>query len=90
MTNRNTESSDPCSRLRSLVQQQYKTEAKNNNRKVQRGGVLLALIPIGVAIASALGSKFAGDMYDWVKKKITGGKINVPHHKTKKNKELNF
>ena len=43
-----------------------------------------ALIPIGVAIASTLGSKFAGDLYDWIKKKVTSGSgAKIPHHKTK-------
>ena len=43
-----------------------------------------ALVPIGVAIASALGSKLAGDLYDFIKSKVTGSGHKVPHLKTKK------
>ena len=78
-----SESTDPVARLRSLVQQQYKSDAKNDKKKIQRGGIAPILIPIGVAIASALGSKAISDIYDWVKSKVTGSGVKVPYHKTK-------
>ena len=53
--------------------------------KLQRGGVL-PLIPIAMAIGSAVAGKLAGDLYDFVKKKVTGGSYKMPIHKTKKEK----
>ena len=78
------EINDPVARLRSIVQSEYKSE-KKGKKKTQKGGVF-PLVPIGIAIASAVGSKLAGDLYDYVKKKITGGGQKVPNHKTKKEK----
>ena len=56
-----------------MVKDHYKKEEKeqrkNKNKKVVKGGFAPALIPIGVAIAYALGSKLASDLYDFVKKK---------------------
>ena len=63
-----SENNDPVSRLRSLVQEKYSIEEKKNKIKTQKGG-LIPLLPIGIAIASALGSKLVGDLYDFVKKK---------------------
>ena len=83
------ENKDPVARLRDLVQKDYMTqERKNRKLKAQKGGVL-PLIPIGVAIASTLGSKLVSDIYDFVKKKITsGGGGMVPYHRTLKEKKL--
>ena len=78
------ENSDPVARLRRLVNEQYNSETKKDKRKIQRGGVVPALIPIGVAIASALGSKAISDIYDWIKSKVTGSGVKVPYHKTKR------
>ena len=74
---------DPVARLRTLVQKEYKTE--KNGKKIQKGGVF-PLVPIAMAIGSAVAGKLAGDLYDFVKKKITGGGQKVPNHKTKKEK----
>ena len=77
---------DPVARLRSLVQSEYKTEKKDKNKKLQKGGILPALIPIGIAIGSALAGKITSDVYDFIKKKVTGGSYKMPIHKTKKEK----
>ena len=86
-TEKEEESTDPVQRLRDIVKQQYKSEEKQKNKKkVQKGG-FLPLVPIGIAIASAIGSKLAGDLYDYVKKKVTGNGYNM-NHKTLKDKKL--
>ena len=78
------ENTDPVRKLREMVKKEYKVE-KKNSKKVQEGG-LAFLAPIGIAIASAVGSKLAGDLYDFIKSKITGSGYKVPHHKTKAKK----
>ena len=80
------EINDPVAKLRELVKDEYKTESKHKKMKTQKGGILPALIPVGIAIASAVGSKLAGDLYDFIKGKLTGGGYKVPNHKTKKKK----
>ena len=75
---------DPCQKLRDLVKSEYKTE-KKGKKKLQKGGIL-PLVPIAMAIGSAVAGKLAGDLYDFVKKKITGGGHKIPNHKTKKEK----
>ena len=78
------EYNDPCFKLRQLVQEQYKTE--KSKTKKQKGG-FLPLVPIAVAgltaLAGAVGKKFGDDIYDFIKKKITGKGHIIPHHKTK-------
>ena len=76
------ELNDPVARLRNLVQSEHKTE-KKDKKKVQKGG-FLPLVPIPMAIGSAVAGKLAGDLYDFVKKKVTGQGYKVPYHKTKK------
>jgi len=76
------EITDPVARLRKLAQKESKPD-KKNSKKVQKGGFLPLLAPVGIAIASAVGSKLAGDLYDFIKSKITGSGYKVPHHKTK-------
>ena len=82
-TEQEPENADPVARLRQIVSAQYKTEAKNNNRKVQRGG-FLPLIPIATAVASAIAGKLASELFDFVKSKVTGSGVKVPHYKTKR------
>ena len=85
-----SETNDPVSRLRSLVQEKYAIEAKQEKKhklKHQTGG-LIPLLPIGIAIASALGSKLVGDLYDFVKKILTGGNYKFPNKKNNKEKLL--
>ena len=84
---------DPVARLREIVEAQYKDEEKEQKKKLkkksQRGGFLPALIPIGVAIASTLGSKAVSDLYDWIKNKISGSGIkHKMNHKTLKDKKI--
>ena len=45
----------------------------------------IPLIPIGVSILGALAGKVIGDVYDLVKKKVTGSGMNMKH-KTIKDK----
>ena len=78
------EINDPVAKLRELVKKEYKPE-KKSDKKIQKGGVF-PLIPIGIAIASAIGSKLAGDLYDFIKSKVTGNGYKIPRHKTKKQK----
>ena len=78
------ENNDPVARLRALAKKEYKVEKQSKSKPIKGG--ILPLVPIGIAIASAIGSKLAGDLYDFIKSKVTGGGYKVPHHKTKKQK----
>ena len=81
------ESTDPVYKLRKLAQQHYKTQDKNN-KKIVKGGVF-PLIPIGIAVGSAVASKLAGDLYDWLKNKISGsGMKHKMNHKSIKDKKI--
>ena len=81
------EISDPVARLRNLVEQEYKSETKH--KKTQKGGFILA--PLAIGAATAIGSKLAGEIYDFVKKKLisSGNGVKIPNHKTKK-EQLEF
>jgi len=68
-TSETSENSDPVAKLRQLVQVKYKKELKHD--KKQRGG-FLPLAAIATAAAGALASKLVGDLYEYVKKRITG------------------
>ena len=82
------ESTDPCYRLRSLVKEQYKNEAKQENKKkVQKGGFLIPLIPLATTALSALIAKAVPDIYDFIKSKISGSGYKM-NHKTLKDKKL--
>ena len=82
------ESTDPVQRLRDIVKQQYKVQEKHNNKKKVNGGVF-PLIPIGIAVGTAVASKLAGDLYDWLKNKISGSGIkHKMNHKTLKDKKI--
>ena len=78
------EINDPVAKLREIVKKEYKPE-KKSDKKIQKGG-LAFLAPIGIAIASAVGSKLASDLYDFIKKRVTGSGVSIPKHKTKKQK----
>ena len=80
------ESSDPVQRLRDLVKHQYKVQEKHNNKK-QKGGFLIPLIPLATAALTALVTKAVPDIYDFVKKRLTGGGYKLKHHKTIKDKK---
>ena len=84
-----SERSDPVYRLRQLVQEKYKNEEKKEKKiiKSQQGGIF-PLVPIGIAIASAVGSRLATDLYDFIKRKITGSGYKIKQHKTVKDKKL--
>ena len=82
-TSEEEEISDPVARLRNLVEQEYKSETKH--KKTQKGGFILA--PLAIGAATAIGSKLAGELYDFVKKKLTSGSgIKIPNHKTRQQK----
>ena len=82
-THEEEENSDPVARLRNLVEQEYKSETKH--KKTQKGGFILA--PLAIGAATAIGSKLAGELYDFVKKKLTSGSgVKVPYHKTRQQK----
>ena len=82
------ESADPTFKLKQLVKEKYMADEKVDRRKkkIQKGGVL-PLLPIGVAVASAIAGKLASDLYDFVKKKITGKGYAVPNHRTRNQKK---
>ena len=82
------ESTDPVQRLRDLVKEQYKNEAKQENKKkVQKGGFLIPLIPLATTALSALIAKAVPDIYDFIKSKISGSGYKM-NHKTLKDKKL--
>lgn len=73
---------DPVFRLRQIANEHYKkTDNKIIKRDRHQDGGFLPLIPIGIALASTLGSKVVGDLYDYFKKKIVGGNYKIPDHK---------
>ena len=86
--NEEEESTDPCSRLRQMVKENYKTEEKQNKKKVQKGGFAF-LAPLAIGALTALSGKAISDIYDFVKSKLTssGGGYKVKHHKTIKDKK---
>ena len=87
-TTEESENSDPCYRLRYLVKEQYKNEAKQENKKkVQKGGFLIPLIPLATTALSALIAKAVPDIYDFIKSKISGSGYKM-NHKTLKDKKL--
>ena len=70
-------SNDPVQRLRELAIEGHKKE----KRKLQRGGML----PIAALLSAAGGtlvSKIVSDVYDLIKKKISGKGYKIPEHKT--------
>ena len=82
------ENSDAVARLRLLAQQEYKADVKKDKRKVQKGGFILA--PLAIGADTAIGSKLAGELYDFVKKKLSSGSgLKVPNHKSKE-EQLEF
>jgi len=86
-TSEEPENTDPVYKLRQLVKEQYKSEIKH--KKTQKGGFILA--PLAIGAATAIGSKIASELYDFVKKKIisSGSGVKIPNHKTKK-EQLDF
>ena len=80
------EKADPCKKLRELVQSEYSTKPKNNCKKKQHGGVLPILPALAVGALTAIAGKLSGDIYDFIKGKITGHGVKVPYHKTKTEK----
>ena len=79
-----SENSDPCSRLRSIVQQQYKSETKKDKRKIVKHGGLGPIAMVALPALGALAGELAKDLYSLIKSKITGSGIKMPYHKTKK------
>ena len=77
-----SENADPVARLRDIVKKEYKTDAKKNKKGKQSGGFAF-LAPIAIAGLSALAGKLSGDLYDFIKKKVTGSGVRVANHKTK-------
>jgi len=47
------------------------------------------LVPIATAAAGALAAKITPELYDFVKKKISGSGVKIQNHKTKK-EQLEF
>jgi len=74
--NKRKEVKDPTLRLKLI--------ARKQNHEQQKGGLIpAALIPVGIGILGSLGGKIIGDLYDLVKKKVTGtGYEHKMKHKT--------
>ena len=71
---------DPVAKLHELVAKNYKNEIKKeNHNKIQKGGFIVPLVPIAVAGLSALAAKLTNDLYDFVKRKISGKGIHMNH-----------
>ena len=70
-------SNDPVQRLRELAIEGHKKE----KRKLQRGG-MLPLAALFTAAGGTLVSKIVSDVYDLIKKKISGKGYKIPEHKT--------
>ena len=79
------EKSDPTARLKQMVEEQYihKSQSKRTKRNKNQTGGFIPLIPIGVSILGALAGKVIGDVYDLVKKKLTGSGISMKHRTIK-------
>ena len=82
-TQKGEETSDPVYRLRQLANEHHKKEIKDT-LKVQRGGFAI-LAPLAVGALTAIGSKLSSELYDFVKKRISGNGYKV-NHRTKKQK----
>ena len=79
---------DPTARLKELVKQKYTIqdiEEKKNKKRLQKGGVL-PLVAIGTAAAGAVAGMIVGDIYEYIKKKISGHGYEIPNHRTRKEK----
>ena len=74
---------DPAARLREMVHDQY----NKKKRKSQRGGILPIVAAIGTAAATALASKIVADLYELVKKKMSGSGLRQINHRTKNEKK---
>ena len=81
------ENNDPTAKLKELINKTYKTQSKkdashakagDNNKKIIKGG-MIPLAIVGTAIASALIGKITGEMYDVIKKRLTGKGIKMDH-----------
>ena len=75
--------SDPAARLREMVHDQYNKKKKRN----QRGGILPIVAAIGTAAATALASKIVADLYEVLKKKLSGSGLRQINHRTKNEKK---
>ena len=78
-------SSDPTARLKELVKSKYRNEEKKQNK--QSGGILPIVAAVETAAATAIATKLAGDLYEFIKKKISGQRYKIPYHNTKKEKK---
>ena len=79
------ESNDPVARLRKLAQKENKIE-KHSKSKTIKGGIAF-LAPLAIGALSGLAGKFAGDLYDFVKSKLSSGSgYKIKKHKTIKEK----
>ena len=72
------ENNDPTAKLKELINKTYKTQSKKENKKIVKGG-MIPLAIVGIAIASALIGKITGEMYDVIKKRLTGKGIKMDH-----------
>ena len=82
-------STDPTARLKALVEEKYiDNDNKAHSRKLQKGG-FLPLAPIAAGALGALAGKILTDVYDLVKRKITGSGYKIGKHKNK-NQRKNF
>ena len=82
------EGSDPVSKLRKIVEEQYKIdEKKEKKNKIKQTGGLIPLAAIGLPIIGALASEIVKDLYGVIKRKLTGSGVKM-NHKTIKDKKI--
>ena len=82
------EGSDPVSKLRKIVEEQYKiNEKKEKKNKIKQTGGLIPLAAIGLPIIGALAGEIVKDLYGVIKRKLTGSGVKM-NHKTIKDKKI--
>ena len=79
------ENSDPTAKLKQLINDTYKKDKKKDKKVIKGGMIPLAIV--GTAIASALIGKITGELYDIVKKRLTGSGIKKIDYKTVEDKK---
>ena len=84
---------DPAARLREMVHDQYNKKKKKgrshgDRSELQRGGILPIVAAIGTVAATALAKKLVEDLYDYVKKKMSGSGLKIDHRTKNEKKQF--
>ena len=65
------EPKDPCLKLRQLIKHQYSHEKRKAKKQLIKHGGLIPLAPVAIAIGTTIASKLAGDLYEYIKSKLS-------------------